>query len=135
MFLDDLMEVSPAVKKYKRIGDIINYQLRIVSEYKSAFNRFKNSEQLSVKELEYLSKVYSGLTSSALANLDDLLAVITSGNLRMSDEERLKAIDDIYEDMSDKLHFLRRFNQQAALLSIQRSRQAGEIKVLKEFYK
>src|SRR4051812_45387362 len=28
-FLDALMEVSPVVKKYSRIADIINYQLRI----------------------------------------------------------------------------------------------------------
>src|SRR6266496_1965048 len=29
-FLDALMDVSPAVKQYKRIADIINYQLLIV---------------------------------------------------------------------------------------------------------
>ncbi|MFX5583033.1 hypothetical protein ABTE20_20720, partial [Acinetobacter baumannii] len=40
-FLDGLMQVSPAVKKYKRIADIISYQLRISKEYKLAFNRFK----------------------------------------------------------------------------------------------
>ena len=40
-FLDALLEVSPSVKRYKRISDIINYQLRIVREYKSAYNNFK----------------------------------------------------------------------------------------------
>src|ERR1700730_18790216 len=28
VFLDGLLEVSPAVRKYKRVFDIINYQLR-----------------------------------------------------------------------------------------------------------
>ena len=33
-FLDALMEVSPTVKKYKRVADIINYQVILVKEYK-----------------------------------------------------------------------------------------------------
>ena len=39
-FLDALMQVSPTVKKYKRVGDIINYQILLVKESKFAFNRF-----------------------------------------------------------------------------------------------
>ena len=30
-FLDALMQVSPAVKNYKRVGDIINYQILLVA--------------------------------------------------------------------------------------------------------
>lgn len=135
VFLDGLMQVSPAVKKYKRISDIIDYQLLIVKEYKSAFKRFQSSDRFSIQELNYFSKVYGGLTKSAVSNLDDLLTVTTSGTTRMSDEERLKAIDDIYEDMADKWHFLKVFNQQAEVLRIQRTKQAGEVKVLQSFYK
>src|ERR1700686_795272 len=40
-FLDGLLAVSPAVQKYVRVVDIINDQARIVLEYKSAFNIFK----------------------------------------------------------------------------------------------
>lgn len=134
-FLDGLMEVSPAVQRYKRIGDIIDYELRIIKAYKAAYNRFRNSERFSVSELEYFSKVYGGLTKSALSNLDDLLTVTTSGTTRMSDEERLKAIDAIYNDMADKWHFLMVFNQQAEILRIQRTKETGDVKVLQSLYK
>src|SRR5688572_15338673 len=40
-FFDRLLEVSPAVKKYKRIADIINYQKRIMQDRKKSFNYFK----------------------------------------------------------------------------------------------
>lgn len=135
VFLDGLMEVSPAVKKYKRVGDIISYQLRIIREYKSGLNRFRASERFTLQELDYFSKVYSRLVQSSLSNLDDLLSVTTSGSLRMTDEERLKAIDDIYEDMADKWHFLKVFNQQAEVLRLQRLKEAGEVEVLQQIYK
>ena len=35
-FLDGLLEVSPVVKKYKRVPDIISRQKQLVKEYKDA---------------------------------------------------------------------------------------------------
>src|ERR1700743_2341947 len=35
-FLDGLYIVSPTVRKYPRVTDIINYQAALISEYKSA---------------------------------------------------------------------------------------------------
>lgn len=134
VFLDGLMEVSPAVKKYKRVGDIIDYQLRLVKEYKSAFSRFKQSGQLLDGEIDYIGKVYGKLVNESLENLDDLLVVITANKLRMSDEERLSAIDNIYKDMAYKLSFLRRFNNQTQVLALQRAKENKDVKVMKELY-
>jgi len=53
----------------------------------------------------------------------------------MSDEERLKAIDAIYEDISDKYHFLSVFNKQTEILRIQREKESGDVKVLQNLYK
>src|SRR5438552_2102449 len=36
VFLDGLLQVSPVVKNYKRVADIVSYQLRMVKEYKAA---------------------------------------------------------------------------------------------------
>ena len=129
IFLDGLMQVSPAVKKYKRIADIINYQVRIVKEYKAAFNRFKSDQQFSVQEIDYLGKVYKNIFEQSLKSLDALLLVITAGKLRMSDDERLKAIDKIYATIEDQYSFLRDFNGNTALLSMQRKSEQAEIKM------
>lgn len=134
VFLDELMEVSPAVKKYKRVSDIIDYQLRMVTEYKSAFARFKQSGQFLDKEIDYLGKVYGNLISKSLDNIDDLLVIITANKLRMSDEERIAAIDDIYKDMSDKLSFLRFFNNQTQVLALQRAKEMKNVKTLRDIY-
>src|SRR6266540_5902336 len=60
-FLDGLLAVSPAVQKYKRIADIISDQRRIVKEYKTAYSRFKEDENFTPDEINYIGKIYSNL--------------------------------------------------------------------------
>lgn len=133
-FLDALFEVSPAVKKYKRIADIINYQFKIVKEYKAAFNQFKNDQQFTVAELEYIGKVYQNLFQQSLQGLDELAMVITAKKLRMSDDERLQAIDKIYASIEDQYSFLKDFNGNTAILSLQRKSQRADLKMSKSIY-
>ena len=135
VFLDGLLEVSPTVKKYKRVADIVDYQLQLVKEYKAAFSRFQKSGWFRSDELDYISRVYARLFSLSVKKLDDLLTVVTAKQLRMSDDERLKAIDKIFEDMQDKLVFLRSFNGSTSLLMGQRIKEAREVQGLQDYYK
>ncbi|MBB5645770.1 TerB family tellurite resistance protein [Pedobacter cryoconitis] len=127
VFLDGLMLVSPEVKKYRRVVDIITYQKRILSEYKNAFRQFKSTNNFNPLEIEYLGRVYKQLFDQSMENLDQLTMIITSSKLRMSDDERLRAIDKIFLDTEDKLIFLRNFNNQALSLSLQRESQRKDI--------
>lgn len=128
-FLDGLMEVSPAVKKYKRITDIFNYQVRILKEYKAAWQQFRDDKQFTLTEIDYLGKVYTNLFTETLKSLEELAMVITSGKLRMSDDERLQAIDRIYTNVVDQYSFLNEFNNNTAILSLQRKSEQAEIKM------
>lgn len=134
VFLDGLMLVSPEVKKYRRVADILNYQKNIISEYKSAFKRFNASENFNPTEIDYLGRVYKRLFDQSLDNLDELAMVITSAKLRMSDDERLQAIDRIFADVQDKLVFLRDFNSKATSLSLAREKQKSDLKQSLKLY-
>ena len=134
VFLDGLTLVSPEVKKYRRVADIITYQKRILSEYKNAFERFKATNNFNPLEIEYLGRVYKQLFDQSLDNLDQLVMIITSSKLRMSDDERLRAIDKIFLDTEDKLTFLRNFNSQALSLSLQRESQRHDISQTLDLY-
>ena len=79
-----------------------------------------------------MGNVYSNLFNKSLQNLDELTMVITAGKLRMSDDERLNAIDRIYIDIGDKLVFLRTFNKENNVLAIQRGREMVDTKVSKK---
>lgn len=133
-FLYGLMEVSPTVRNYKKVADIINYQILIVKEYKSAYRRFREDGNFNPQELDYFGKVYTNLFNQSLRNLDALTTVITANKLRMSDDERLKAIDDIFNSMLDKLTFLRQFNNNTIILAIQRAREKKDANTLQKIY-
>jgi len=133
-FLNGLLAVSPTVQKYHKIADIINNQLLLISEYKSALAVFKGSGGFSAPEITYLQNVYGNLISQSLVSLDELTNVITANKLRMSDDERIKAIDHIDADMSDKLQFLRSFNSSTALLAAQRQKALKENQGVKTMY-
>lgn len=133
-FLDGLLQVSPAVRNYKKVADIISLQLHIVSEYKSACKRFKENGMFTPDEMDYMGKVYSHLFEQSIKNLEALTMVISPGVLRMSDDERLKQIDALHEDMLGKLGFLRHFNNQTSVLAVQRQKDEKQIELSKRIY-
>lgn len=134
VFLDGLMQVSPTVRQYYRVADIIRQQQAIVRAYRSAYDRFRTSGNFTPGELRYISTVYSRLFARSMDNLDALLTVITASQLRMNDEERLGAIDRIFDDMQDKLDFLRYFNSEAGMMDMLRSNQKKELDNLGKIY-
>ncbi|MCH5688760.1 TerB family tellurite resistance protein [Niabella sp. W65] len=133
-FLDGLMEVSPAVRNYRRVADITNYQIILVKEYRKAYERFRQDNNFNADELAYLGRVYDNLFKESLRNLDELLTVITAGKARMSDDERLQAIDRIYADMQDKLMFLRHFNNNTTILAVQRAKERNDAQTIRKIY-
>ena len=133
-FLDRLLEVSSIVRKYQRVSDIIRYQVMIVSEYKTAFKQFKAEGAFSPEEIAYIGKVYANLLKKNSESLDELLMVITAGELRMSDDERLAAIDRIYSSIEEQAAFLKQFNIDTALLAMQRIGERTEIDLSKKLY-
>lgn len=134
VFLDGLLKVNPELRKYRRVGDIISYQIRLVKEYKAAFNHFKSSGNFAPAELDYMSKVYKGLFDRSIQNLNELTMVLTATKLRMSDDERLEAIDRLYLEMQEKWSFLTGFNSQNASLDKKRSELKLEAKNLRAIY-
>lgn len=133
-FLDGLMEVSPTIKKYQKIKVIVDGQIELVKSYKIAFIRFKSAGYFNTDELDYISRVYNNLFKQSLKNLDDLLLVVTAGNLRMTDAERLNAIDNISSSMEDMISFLKDFNRQTTVLALQRAGEKNEAVAMKKIY-
>lgn len=133
-FLNGLLEVSPVVRKYKRVADIISLQVRLVKEYKAAFNRFRDGGQFSVNEIKSIARTYDRLIDASVKSMDDLLTVITTGRLRMSDAERLAAIDQVYKGMETKMKFLRQFNESNSILAMQRKLEQNDVDVMRRIY-
>lgn len=134
VFLNGLFAVNPAVRDYERIPMIINYQALLMKEYKRAFRRFTDDGNLTASELRYLERVYTYLVKQSVRNLEELAMIVTDSKLRMTDDERLKAIDRLFFDMESKLSFLRYFNNSTQMLAMQREREKSDVKTIQSLY-
>jgi hypothetical protein len=60
--------------------------------------------------------------------------ILAADKLRMSDEQRLSAIDRIYDDMEDKLSFLRDFDGKTGILALQRIKEKNDALTMEGVY-
>lgn len=132
-FLNALWEVSPEVKKYYKVAKIAEYQIKLMKACRSSMPTGSNN-LFKAAELNYIEQVYENLIKESLRNLDELLNVVTAKKLRMSDDERMKAIDGIFNEMEEKLVFVRNFNNQTALLAGSRKKELKETKQVRDLY-
>lgn len=133
-YLDGLLAISPAVQHYPRVTDILDAEYSIVSESRAASNQFYGDGHFTPQEHTHINDTYSALFRKSQQSIDELTLLITADQLRMSDAQRLQAIDRVYTAISEQLGFLRQFNNNTALQSVQRAREAGDIGTLQAIY-
>ncbi|NLR67911.1 TerB family tellurite resistance protein [Chitinophaga varians] len=133
-FLDALYQVSPEVKKYHKVAEIIQYQIQLSKQYKDAMKDFRSNSGFSINELDFLDNMYSNISKASLKNLEDLLAILTPNTIRASDEERLKVIDAIHVEMLEKVDFFKKFTSSSIIMELQKRKEASEIKAIGSLY-
>jgi hypothetical protein len=126
-FFNSLKVVDPKIEKYQKVADIISYQIRIIKQAKQTMAYIRETKQFSTEEIEYNRKVFDFLLQDCLESIDELFAIITSGELEMRDNERLTRIDKLYADMQDKYTFCTVMSEDMALLAAQRMGEYWEI--------
>jgi hypothetical protein len=133
-FLDNLLKVSPTVKKYYRVNEIIHLQIRIAKTSSFALKQFSSKKGWSLEDINYMQSVLKRVGKSSLQNLDDLTMVLSANQLRMNDDERLKEIDRIYSEILDKTQFLDSFLQQQQMIFYHKERELKQIEALRKNY-
>lgn len=125
-FIGSLSKVNPKIKSYTRVADIISYQIRIVKDVATVTKNLKESDQFTAEELKYTKSVFERLMEESFRNIDELYIIITSGELKMKDDERMKRIDQLYLDIQDKYSFCRSFSEECSVLAMQRLSEKAE---------
>lgn len=129
-FINSLKTVSPLIRNNAKVAGIIEIQIRIAK----AFNSVKRNSMLSLPNQLYILEVQDNLITECGKDLEDLLLVITSGKIEMSDKERIRRIDLIYESISDKYAFTMDFTGQVLSLIRQAENQQESIYQLRRNY-
>jgi cysteinyl-tRNA synthetase len=116
-FFNSLSAVNPTVKKYSKVASIIVLQISIAKQVRSTV---KQCKKLTPAEINYLQQVFNNVLNDCAKNLDELVELITNGEEQMKDDERIKRIDKLYDEMQDKNVFVQSFSHSAKWLVIQR---------------
>ncbi|MFZ4262167.1 TerB family tellurite resistance protein [Sphingobacterium sp. HJSM2_6] len=133
-FFDELLRVSPEVKKYHKIGKIIGMQISILATIRSFQAHISLKSLLNEVEQKYMFSVLKNLLQESYENMDELLMILTDQVLSMEDPERLDAINGIYETMGEKVQFLKHFLDDAKILLFQRKRELMDSKSIRKQY-
>ncbi|HVS95203.1 MAG TPA: hypothetical protein VHE54_01920 [Puia sp.] len=133
-FLDAMWLLSPAVRGDPRLEAIINTEYRVVQEYKAGMARVAGSAIFSPAELSYLSGVFSNILQQSTQAIEELTMITTDNELRMSDAQRLQAMDRIDAEVKDELGLLERLDNEVAIETVRRNKEANDIHTLKAFY-
>lgn len=130
-FIDSLKVVNPQIKSWVKVAEIITQQLRIIKASNQAVDFIRESNQFTHDELDYCKKVFDNLLEECIKNIDELLLVITNGQLSMNDDERIKRIEKLYLDMQEKATFTASFSNEMSVLAMQRLTEQTEIEYSK----
>jgi hypothetical protein len=133
-YFDELWKVKNIISYYNRIKDITAKQLRLVEAYKKAYSLFKQDNHFTPGEIDYMGKVYSGILDESAQNLDQILMVINSFSLQISDAKRLEIIDGAANAIEQNYTDLVKFNHQNMGISMQRSKDLAEVNIVKSLY-
>lgn len=133
-YFDELNQVKSIISYYKRIRDITEKQARLVSEYQRYWELFLQDSHFSDNELDYMQKVYGGILSESLSNMEQIFTIIESFSTQMSDAQRLKLINDAADRIDENYTDLNTFNKQNIMLSLQRAKTKSEALKMKRFY-
>lgn len=133
-FLDGLLQVSPAVRNYPKITSIIHSEISMANQTRDAILQYHTSGEFTGGEISYITKVYARVLNQAFNCLSDLTTLLTPGVFRMSDEERLSAIERIWSSTLDQQNFITDLTNQTKLLGIQRARETLDISEMNQLY-
>lgn len=133
-YFDELVRVKSAIAYYQRIKDITQRQVDILAEYQRAKGLFAKDKHFSAAELGLMEEVYRGILDASLKNMDQLLLVVNSFKVQMSDGERLEIINQVALRMEENYQDLKRYNAKQVSLSLLRGKEAGDVDWVRRLY-
>lgn len=120
-YFQELWRVKSLLTSYWKVKEIIQRQLQLVSEYKTVWGRLKNDDHFSVSELNQMYRVYTGILTESLRNLDQLMIACSTLTTQMSDGKRIQLIVAAGKYIEKNLADLRSFNNSNTQLSLARA--------------
>ena len=125
-----LKTVNPIIKDAWQIDSIITYA-QSISRW---FDQLNGLTALDGGTHNYIDKVKATVLNETDEDLSELQLVITDDRIQLTDDERIKRLDNIYSRVKEKKVFTQSFCSTVRMLIIQCNNELDDINTLKSIY-
>jgi hypothetical protein len=133
-YYQELWDIKNAIAEYQRVKDIINKQIALVQNYKTAYAQVTKDPHFSSDELGHILKVYDGILAQSVENIGQITNIIKAFVTQMDDADRLRIINEAANRVDRNYSDLNNYSQQNILLSAQRSKDQEDLEVVRSLY-
>lgn len=134
LFFDRLKQVNPKIKKYAKVAEIISMQIEMLSAYKDNLKKIRQSGMFSNSEIDFLHNSFNSFIDDVSTDIQQLTDIVTDGKFEMNDNERIDAINSLYNSMLKKYNSFFAFTNKISVLAKQRKAELNDLKTLKQLY-
>ncbi|WP_367753759.1 hypothetical protein [Flavobacterium sp. WC2430] len=131
-YFNSLKTVNPKIKTYAKVGEIIAVQLKIIKNSSFIIKQVQWDDLFHGNEIAYIKRVVDRLIENCDGNLEELLTIVTDGQLEMKEEERMKRIDALYLNMLENYSFGESFTKQTRLMVLSRAKEKKDLKTSRD---
>lgn len=129
LFFSCLRLVNPVVKGDFRVAEVVAGQAEVLSALLSL-----RALTLDAVESAYLASVSGVVLGECYSDLEELLSYVLSGNVDLSDEERLLRLESVYRRTLDKRSFVQGFAKEMRLGISARKAELKSIDRMRRYY-
>ena len=108
---DGLLQVSSAVRTYRRVQSVFEKQGRIIQTYSTAIETLRQSPYIRPQQLADMTAIYTKMLTESATTLSDLQTIVSPAMLKMTDTERMRFIDKLDVKITDQLGLINYFTQ------------------------
>lgn len=108
---DGLLQVSSAVRSYRRVQSVFEKQGRIIQNYSTAIETLRQSPYVAPEQLSAMTTIYTKMLTESANTLSDLQTIVSPAMLKMTDADRMRFIDKLDAKITDQLGLINYFTQ------------------------
>jgi hypothetical protein len=133
-YYDELKKVKSVISYYQRIRGLSQRQAELLTDYQRAWMLVRNDKHFTAAEITQIGLTYRAILNEAVKQVDNIAWVVTSFRLEMSDAKRLEMLNQAADRLDTNYLFLKRYNQQNAMISYTRAKTQQDAEQVGKLY-
>lgn len=133
-YLDGLLQVSPQVRNAPALKRLLDNNVFAPTEYRGWYNQVLKLGVFKPVELTSIQERYRFIETGLTDQIEQLQSILSSGKLRMSDGERVAAIEVLAVKSDEQLIALRQLINEQTAIAAGRVQDKKDVEAIRRLY-